>query len=557
MFKANPAQQYIPSKSVAIKPEVVSDVGQNDQIRINVPSFVGFLDPNQSYLKMKIKFNNARGQLVPDPDAGGSHAFFRNVLHRDGNNQTNLEFNEDYNANVALLNNYTETPSVVHKKELFSGVQRTLGDTNNEKTLYYAARANPAGAANGAAPDTSVRVANEPTVQFQLNCGLYKQGNILPVSAMNGLRIILDTEDILRACRYVDLDGEFSERLNASKRVRLSAQKAAGADRRDAAIASCEVDRLQTNNPFEVGDILYVQDIANGVAEEVLGVCAGFSNNGGTLRISYNPQRVDRTAGLTGTFAVASEVYYKVADRQVANNFFQSPTNDGADNVLSGNTVAPSYTLSDIEYIAQSVSPPAGYVEGLLRAAASEKGVSMDIMSYELHRANQSNTLGLTQIQIPTLMKRAKSLFTQPLPTSDASARGFAGRAFSGIPDSAKSYEWIHGTTHYPSRLVPLDRYSQVVSVGTEFRNEALHTSELQKAIVNVDEPVRNLHQIAKHFCVARGLSKYGQIQDLSEQTLSLRMDYVAGAVENKIFNNYIYGLRRITINRDGVSASM
>jgi len=557
MFKANPAQQYIPSKSVAIKPEVVSDVGQNDQIRINVPSFVGFLDPNQSYLKMKIKFNNARGQLVTDPDAGGAHALFRNVLHRDGNNQTNLEFNEDYNANVALLNNYTETPSVVHKKELFSGVQRSLGDTNNEKTLYYAQRANPNGAANAGDPDTTVRTANEPTVQFQLNCGLYKQGNILPVSAMNGMRVIMDTEDILRSCRYTDLDGEFSERANASKRVRITAQKAAGADQRQNGFGSVETDRAQGDNPFEVGDILYIQDIANGVAEEVLGVIEGFSNNGGVLRISYNPQRVDRTAGLTGTFAVASEVYYKVADRQVANNFFQSPADDGADNAKSGNTLAPSYTLSDIEFIAQSVSPPPQYVEGLLRAAASERGVSMDIMTYELHRANQSNNLGLTQIQIPTLVKRAKSLFTQPLPTSDANARGLGGRSFSGITDAAKSYEWIYGTTHYPSRLVPLERYSQVVGGGTEFRNEALHTSELQKAIVNVEEPVRNLHQIAKHFCVARGLSKYGQIQDLSEQTLSLRLDYNAGATESKIFNNYIYGLRRITINKDGVSASM
>ena len=41
---------------------------------------------------------------------------------------------------------------------------------------------------------------------------------------------------------------------------------------------------------------------------------------------------------------------------------------------------------------------------------------------------------------------------------------------------------------------------------------------------------------------------------DLSTQTLSLRVDYNAGATEDKLFNNYIYGLKRLTINKFGVS---
>ena len=227
---------------------------------------------------------------------------------------------------------------------------------------------------------------------------------------------------------------------------------------------------------------------------------------------------------------------------------------DNAGNVKSGSVSAPTYELSDIELIVQSVQPPANYVSGLLKASQSEKGVSMDFMTYELHRFNQANKLGLTQIQIPTLMKRAKSLFSQPLATSDAVARGFGHSSLSGLVDNAKNYEWVWGTQHYPSRLAPLERYSQAVAGGQENRNEALHTSELQKAIVNVNEPVRNLQQITKHFSIARALTKYGQVMDLSTNTLSLRVDYNAGATEDKLFNNYVYGLKRITINKDGVS---
>ena len=319
-------------------------------------------------------------------------------------------------------------------------------------------------------------------------------------------------------------------------------------DKRNVARASCNLKITAENNPFEVGDRLYVCDANTGANEEVLGDVTGFSETAGDLVVSYESARAPG-AGLAIIHAVDSRVFYKMADRKVGRSAF-----NGAEANPTRLISAPTYEMSDIELIVQSVQPPAGYVAGLLKASASEKGVALDIMTYELHRYNQANKLGLSQIQIPTLMKRAKSLFSQPLATSDAVARGFGHSSLTGVVDNAKSYEWVHGTNHYPSRLVPLERYSQAVAGGDEHRNEALHTSELQKAVVNVNEPVRNLQQIAKHFCIARGLTKYGQIMNLSEQSLSLRVDYNAGATEDKLFNTYIYGLKRIVINKDGVS---
>jgi hypothetical protein len=552
MFKANQPNQYVPSKSVAIKPEVVSNVGANEQIRIQVPSFVGFIDPNQTYLKFNLTHKNAKGQLVPDPDAGGGHAIFRNVLYRDGNNQATLEFNEDYNANMCLLKHYTETPSIIHKRELFSGVQSSIGNSHKQKTLYYKQRNDPTAGSDGDNPDETVREANTPTIMLPLNSGIWKQGNIIPVSAMNGLRIVLDTEDILRSHRYVDLRGEERNLNVAGHHVQSTADKSTGDDRRD---AGANPQSLATNcptgsNPFEVGDRIYIAD-ADASNEETLGDITGFSENGGNVVISYVPDR-NNNVGLAADHATGSRIFYKVADRQVGRAVYL-PT-DNAGNVKNGSVSAPTYELSDIELIVQSVQPPANYVAGLLKASQSEKGVSMDFMTYELHRFNQANKLGLTQIQIPTLMKRAKSLFSQPLATSDAVARGFGHSSLSGLVDNAKNYEWVWGTQHYPSRLAPLERYSQAVAGGQENRNEALHTSELQKAIVNVNEPVRNLQQIAKHFSIARALTKYGQVMDLSTNSLSLRVDYNAGATEDKLFNNYVYGLKRITINKDGVS---
>tara|TARA_R110001606_G_scaffold254620_1_gene402624 strand:+ start:2114 stop:3763 length:1650 start_codon:yes stop_codon:yes gene_type:complete len=547
MFKANQPNSYVPSKSVAIRPEVVSDVGQNEQIRINVPSFTGFLDPNQTFLKCDLEMKNCRGQLVPDPN-GGVHSLFRNVLYRDGNNATTLELDEDYNANKSLLNHITQTPSTIHKRELFAGVQNSIGNTGDEQTLYYAQRA-IAGGATLTAPDETKRATNKVEVQTQLNSGIWKQGNILPVSAMNGLRVQIDTDDLLRSCQYLDLFGEFSNK-QIDPITMTSADIAVGAQLRNASQNfAITTDCDPAKNPFAINDIIY-GSAPTGAGQQQLGTIQGFYIDSAKLGITYVPLRANTAGTTTALTQNTSVIFYKMADRQVALDFYL-PT-DGAGNVKNGNQPAPQYVLSNIEMVCQSVQPPPSYVEGLLRASQTEKGVSFDIMSYELFRHNQSNTAGLFQCQIPTLMKRAKSLFSQPLSVSNS--RSLGSSSLSGIVDDAQNYEWIWGTNHYPSRLVPLQRYSQDKGNGT-FGSEALHISELQKAVANVNEPVRNLHLLKDHFCISRSLTKYGQVMDLSTQTLSLRVDYGTGT-EQKLFNNYVYGLRRITISRGQVMAS-
>tara|TARA_R110000782_G_scaffold3069_5_gene11311 strand:+ start:1473 stop:3119 length:1647 start_codon:yes stop_codon:yes gene_type:complete len=547
MFKANQPNSYVPSKSVAIRPEVVSDVGQSEQIRINIPSFTGFLDPNQTFFKCDLEMKNCRGQLVPDPN-GGVHSLFRNVLYRDGNNATTLELDEDYNANKSLLNHITQTPSTIHKRELFSGVQNSIGNTADEQTLYYAQRA-IAGGATLTAPDETKRATNKVEIQTQLNSGIWKQGNILPVSAMNGMRVQIDTEDILRSCQYVNLFGEFDNKT-IDPIVMTSADIAVGDQLRNAsANFAITTDCDPAKNPFAINDIIY-GSAPNGSGQQQLGTIQGFYVDTAKLGITYVPLRANGVGTSVALTQNVSVVFYKIADRQVALDFYL-PT-DGAGNVKNGRQEAPQYVLSNIEMVCQSVQPPASYVEGLLRASQSEKGVSFDIMSYELFRHNQANTAGLFQCQIPTLAKRAKSLFSQPL--SVTNARSLAHSSLSGIVDDAQNYEWIWGTNHYPSRLVPLQRYSQAKGTNGTFGSEALHISELQKAVVNVNEPVRNLHLLKDHFCISRSLTKYGQIMDLSTQTLSLRVDYGNGT-EQKLFNNYVYGLRRITISRGQVMA--
>lgn len=566
MFQAQSQNQYIPSKSVAIKPEVTSAVGPSEEIRIHVPSFIGFLDPNKTYLKATIQFKNARGQLVPDP-VGGVHSLFRQVLYRDGANSTTLELNEDYGCWKSALSQFTRSPSVLSKEELFAGVQDVVGNLQGDKTLYYDEQlVDPA--ATDTAPDTEQRSAHKVMVQTQLHSGIWSQGNIIPVSAMQGMRIQLQTDDILRSCLYPSLKGEKSlSRVTGSNVTLTTYAKVATEELRTQGSTSANNGAADTgyialtsvdwqDNPFAVNDVLYISDDdAPHTNEEALGTVIGFYRSVNKLGIVYNPLR-DHTDGLNNDHAVDSLIYYKVEDREQALDFYTLADNLANLNTKSGTQVAGSYELSDIELICQSVQPPPDYVERMLRAAASSTGISFDFMAYELHRHNQSNTSGLVQAQIPTTVRRAKALFCQPLATASADARSWASRSLSGIVDNAQSYEYIHGTAHYPSRLAPLKRYNTQVGTDTGLhRVEALHMSELQKAIVNVGERVLNLQKIEQNFVISRSLTKYGQVMDLSPETLSVRIDYLNGT-KQKILNNYVVGVRRVTISGSGVEAS-
>ena len=549
MFKVNSANQYIASKSQSVKPDVVSDVGPNEQIRLLVPSYVGFLDPNETYLKMDLEITNARGIVVPDPKCG-VHSLFRNVIIRDGANQCSIETLEDYNACAALTRPFTAQSSIQHKRQLFEGVQDD--DNKDGSSLYFNAPQDLTGATNVATAKTDKRIANKIEIYCQLKAGFFG-GGIVPLAAMAGLRLQIDTEDPLRALVQPEIHG-----TQDSGPLKIQADLAAGGiGTRDGATVADNVGGILLNhasdvagskNPFAVGDILYMDHDTGGdgtfINEVVAGVVDGFYISTAKLGVRLILQSQTTVAvptGATYTTANNTRVYYKMADREKnILTFSASNLTNTADK-----TIAPvSYNLSNIEMLCQSVSPPAGYVEGMLRKAGSSEGLQIDYMTSELHRFNQVNTNGIVQIQVPTLATRAKAIFCQPIPV--VNYRNLSTSSFNGYPDNARNYQFVKGSELIPSRTVALERYSQTVGATTQVRNEPLHTAELQKALVNIGQSVYSLQQIAGNFSIARSFNKYGQITNLTDETLSLRIDYNNGT--SKIFNNYIFKLARLTI---------
>jgi len=629
MFK-NDAEQnaYVPSKSMAIKPDVVSNVIPTDQSRALLPSYLGFVDPRETYVKFNLSMapnggGRSVGMIRPQKEAG-AHALFRNVLLRDGTNSTTLESYEDYNAHVAMKQPYTAQDSLTHKRELFEGVMSNAnlaGDTGN---LYYGG----SDALDSADYETAeIRVGNKggrnapgkvltPQLQFRLDTGLMRGNQVIPVAALQGLRTQIDMENTLRACEIATGELGTLEATGGSSggyvlnavSVKQDTTLGVVASQNDVRAvgtqytqsffsvqvkveaADATTPTANRNNPFDVGDKLFVRSaigktiggttITLGNQDDTeleLGVITGFyvsSDTAYNLGIYYTPQRAPGAslgnfpgsidAGSARQYGEDDVVFFKVENRALAQSNVLTDADSGAVVLGSGtgNFVAPEYHLENLEYICLSVQPPEAYVSGLLKAASSERGVSMDIQTTTTQRFNQSTAAGLTANHIPCSQKRVKSVFIQPLVVSDF--RDLAKRSLSGVPDRARSYQFVYGNELIPTKNVGLTRYSANVpllgsanqDIAEQNYTEAIHLAQLEAALVNSGNMPRSLHQVSKNFVIGRAFSKYNQVADLSEQSLSARIDYENDATSLKIFNNYIEHLRRISITSSGVMAS-
>ena len=537
MYKtsASKGTPFISSKSVEIYPDVTSAVGPDDVIHMTLPSYLGFIDPRSTTLAFDLQMTG-RGRHVPDASLG-AHALFRDITIRDGPSTCTLEQLDEYNATTASTRPFTRQTGVDSKRELFEGVQPTEHPTG--QTLYYGA--NPVPAAG--TPRTTPHTRKTPAVELQLQTGLFGSETIIPVAALQGLRLTLHTEDVQRACQLLTTAGTAAAVGAAIVRPQANIANNAYAGAPGTVDQTLETDIAvadAASNPFDIGDLIYCKDGTG--AEQILGVITSFEIVNTRVQITFTWQGA--AAGVVGAkTAATTAIYFKVADRGRDVQY-----TSGA-NTLT--LPAVSYSISNLRMKCLSVAPPTGYSDGMMKQAASEKGFVMDIATYSILRHNVDNVgAGLTHAQIPSLHTRARAVIVQPLATLRYRSLGAA--SFAGVLDEAQQYQFHFGSDVMPSRMVELGRYSQ-----NPVKTEPIHLFELEKAVSAAGQPVRSLHGAASNFIIGRGFARYGQTSDLSAETLSVKVRYGVAALQQKIFNCCIYHLNRITISRSGVTATI
>lgn len=544
MFKQQGVGDFIPVKSVEIKPEaqVAYDPINQTQARFVFPQYLGFVSPAESRMQYNLQMSG-RGRPIPNPRAG-AHSLFRDFrIQSYGMGQKTLEECQDYNVLTAQWWGYTQNDSISHKRTMWEGksIDPEVGDS-----VYYGGDLDWS-----AGEKTAALTSKNLQIQMPLYSGLLGGDKVLPVVALQGVTLQLSLDNVSRSLTYqtgglginnstdVNVDGvALKVGLNIGDHAKqaidtpfiVTVKSAAGGGP-----VGYSVNRNclpYNNNPFDIGDVLYAN---SGVDMEVLGVIVGFLSGGdGDLAIRIIPNR-PVAGGLTKAHAEDSAIYVLNNDRVngiVVTDVPQAQIDAAATSV--------TYSITKLEYLVGVVSPPEGYVKSMMAQMNSSKGLAMDYKAYTTYRQNLGAINGLTNQNIPSTQTRAYSILSVPLGQNRQLLMNYD--SFQGLVDGCRNYQYVYGPNLVPDRPIELLRY-----LGG--RTDALHLLELEKALVNCGYGVRDLQRVPERFLIGRAWSRYGQVSNLDTHTLSLRVEYV-GALEQKMYNHYISHLKRFVVKQ-------
>tara|TARA_R110000824_G_scaffold347197_1_gene534006 strand:- start:19573 stop:21225 length:1653 start_codon:yes stop_codon:yes gene_type:complete len=547
MFKQQSVGDFIPLKSVEIKPEaqVPYDPINQTQARFVFPQYLGFISPAESRLQFDIQMTG-RGRPIPNPRAG-CHSLFRDFrIQSYGLSQKTLEECQDYNVLTSQWWGYTENDSISHKRTMWEGksIDPEIGDS-----IYYG------GDLNWATGLKTVALNSKKLqIQMPLYSGLLGGDKVLPVVALQGITLQLSLDNLSRSLVYqtgglginnsteINIDGcALKVALNIGDHAKqaigseflISIKSAAGGGP-----IGFSVNRNclpYNNNPFDIGDVLYAQ---SGADMEVLGIISGFRPDGdGDLAIVIIPNR-PVAGGLTKAHGEDSAIYVLNNDR--VNGII---VGDVPQDQIDMAAVKVTYSITDLEYIVGVVSPPTGYIKSMMAQINGAKGLAMDYKAYSTYRENLGAINGLTNQNIPANQTRAYSILSVPLAQNHQLLLNMD--SFQGQTDGCRNYQYVYGPNLVPDRPIELIRY-------LNGRTDALHLIELEKALTNCGYGIRNLQRIPERFLIGRAWSKYGQVSNLSKYNLSLRVEYI-GAVNQKMFNHYICHLKRFIVKQGDI----
>ena len=568
-------EQFVPTRTHTIYPESRVEYNtQRNEVRWLVPQYLGFID--QSTISMRCKAQMV-GRGWTRPDTCGIHAFTRNLRVVTGDGKTELESISDSNALCAQTWPYTENQSIAHKRDL------SEGRSNNEGIHCQVWRGRPLGWRGAGAGDPVNSNPDNPILQIQApfaNSGILNGDCVFPVAATQGLRVQQTLENVTRACKLSTGEyGQDSEFFYAwTALTAATADNDAGNDadgwgmKKTAAgslfdLSICDpavptgvapgaplvgrgvwkadnVDRLD-NNPFVIGDVIYARDAAEAHPEQELGVVRGMykdANDRLCLKICGN-----RPNGSDGDRNVAKldHIYFKQHNRMEHMSY--DPANQGAataTNILDW--PAADFSISDLQMVVTQVQPSEAYVSRIEKSVAAGT-LAVDYRTTTQYRVNLSSTVGLTSQLIPADQRRAYSIFS--VPTEQGASQQPTFSSFYDSASNQTNYQYTHRGTLIPDRVVPLTRLTQ-----DPVRVEPLHLMEIEAAIVNTGASVKRLTPVRHQFMLARAFSRHGQVYDLADGSLTLRVDYDATQGDDGpvVYSHWVNHLRTLTIGAGG-----
>ena len=586
MFQASEFRQTIGSKSTLVPSDHQLDYTDGDTIRFEIPKFIGFIDPRQSFLSMKVQITSP---AVRAYFSNSCQSIINNLRIWDLESTVQMENVENYAELLNLFNHYESNQSLIHKRQLLEGADSETHSLlqSNWFSQY----------ASGASIDaTTSVVGNEVQICLPLKSGILGGDKIFPF-ALTGGRIEIDTNAAKKVLEAYP-QGTSTPLINGAGYYYHAAIAAAGT------VISATGASTMTGTAnggwnatianfyagWKIGEaggqVAYVisNTAANppvltitpwsgtppavGVATTITAtpntVVLGSVQLAGHTHIantSQNPFMVGQELELTYATTATENKTMPLINSTGANLKIVSITGDTI--TFDGDWIIPTnafnnavlkdknsirvipafaeagvatYTMRDIELVLKQVSPPAQYVNQLVKG-----GTELDIYTYDIYRNNVQATDTVAQQNIPAYNTRAKCILSLPMANRSHS---ILRNDLLPIIDNLQFYNYYIEGLSQPNKKVP----TGIINNGY---SEPIQLWELIKSLGSANCKVKNLKDAKNYFSLGRSLGMYGGVHNLRDVgDLSLRTEYTGttAPTTNKLFLNYISHIRRLVI---------
>ena len=560
------------SKAVSVLNGLDFTGGQ--ELRIKVPPTTNFIKPDECYLQGDFTIDPNKGASdyptalqLDERIAGSSLIKTISIYSSAEKGSVLLEQITNYNSMVGIMRDYDTNDSEKNKRALTEGAtvwkpqtRGSLGTTRSEcsdctpTNPYFTQTLN--GSGNKVVDSLEFRTVK---LCIPLETGIFRSEKVW-VNMLTGLEIVITLEDAYKVLRPLDSAMRY-------RRLRLNPRfhSVNGSSVPDDFTSGSATDRFyieKTNSqltpetcPFVVGERInfadptnaHVGDMSSAMIVSQINASAGADGGKGLVEIVLDSSKTNNGSSI------------------LKNSFFLY-----SDSLAEGSTsYTPKYSLKNVELVVQEVDMGANYVADVM-ASMKEKGVIVyDMLSAQNYQYSQNKDDLVSNIRLPLINSRAKSILSLPQDSSVYSARDLingtgtydigaistidgtlnAVDQMRGISDFLTDYQFIYDGRLQPSRPVKVSKTSSKHSIDQQ------PLIETTKALQQAEISARSLSEYNRNFIVSRALALNKGVYDTRNKDFNLQVNYQgATPTKNKLWNNYVFHVRRVNITGDNVS---